>query len=248
MFDTYVTVIGTVLTRPEWRRTTKTGAVVANFRVASHPRRYDRENEAWVDAPSLRVRVNCWRRLAEGVCASIMVGDPVVVYGRIATRDWKTEQGEPRISYEVEAVAVGHDLSRGQGSFERKRLDTIATVIEDEAADTRVNGEATQSLAALNATRLGEPEAAALREGEEAFDDFADPDGFGLSGTGSSDAEALAILRSAGLDPNDGEEDIDGREGPDDEDTDSGEVTGEAAGSGGSGGRRRRGSRAPVPA
>ena len=59
MFDTYVTVVGTVLTRPDWKLLTKTNSVVASFRVASNSRRYDRNSEQWVDGPSLRIRVNC---------------------------------------------------------------------------------------------------------------------------------------------------------------------------------------------
>jgi single-strand DNA-binding protein len=43
MFDTYVTIVGTVLTVPEWRRTTA-GTLMANFRVASHSRRFDKDN------------------------------------------------------------------------------------------------------------------------------------------------------------------------------------------------------------
>ena len=78
MFDTNVTVVGTALNTPEWRRTTS-GALVAHFKVASHSRRYDKDSGRWVDGDSLRVRVTCWRRLAEGVAASVLVGDPVIV-------------------------------------------------------------------------------------------------------------------------------------------------------------------------
>ncbi len=49
MFDTYVTLVGNVLTAPEWRRTTNTGTLVASFRVASTARRFDRDNSRWVD-------------------------------------------------------------------------------------------------------------------------------------------------------------------------------------------------------
>ena len=42
MFDTPVTVVGNVLTAPEWRRTTITGTFVVTFKVASTSRRFDR--------------------------------------------------------------------------------------------------------------------------------------------------------------------------------------------------------------
>ena len=43
MFETNLAVIGNVLTAPEWRRTSTDNTLVANFRVASTSRRFDRE-------------------------------------------------------------------------------------------------------------------------------------------------------------------------------------------------------------
>lgn len=149
MFDTYVTIIGNAVTAPEWRRT-PSGALVANFKVASTARRLDRDTGRWVDGNSLRVRVNCWRRLAEGVAASVMVGDPLIVAGRLYTRDWVDESGSHRSLYELEAVAVGHDLSRGRGRFVRNR-PTMATGAVERAEATTIQapgGEAAESVSA----------------------------------------------------------------------------------------------------
>jgi single-strand DNA-binding protein len=180
MFDTYVTIVGTVLTVPEWRRTTA-GTLMANFRVASHSRRFDKDNGRWVDGDSLRVRVTCWRRLAEGVSSCLMVGDPVIVTGRLFTRDWVTEAGERRVSYEMEANAVGHDLARGRGEFTRHRATTTTSAVEDAEADARFAGQPTEPVRALT---------------EEPILDDAEP----------VEYEADAILREAGLDPDGGEE------------------------------------------
>ncbi|MFJ8581348.1 single-stranded DNA-binding protein [Micromonospora sp. NPDC093277] len=146
MFDTYVTIVGNVLTAPEWRRTTQSNTLVANFKVASTARRLDRDSGRWVDGNSLRVRVNCWRKLAEGVAASVMVGDPVVVVGRLYTRDWTDDAGNHRTLYELEAVAVGHDLSRGRGRFLRNRPGATTSTVEDAEAERRVHGEETESV------------------------------------------------------------------------------------------------------
>lgn len=148
MFDTYVTIVGNVLTAPEWRRTSQSGTLVANFKVASTSRRLDRESGRWVDGNSLRVRVNCWRKLAEGVAASVMVGDPVVVVGRLYTRDWIDDAGNHRTLYELEAAAVGHDLSRGRGRFLRNRPTATTSTVEDAEADRRVQGEIADPLPA----------------------------------------------------------------------------------------------------
>lgn len=146
MFDTYVTVIGNVLNTPEWRRTTNTGTVVVSFKVASTSRRLNRETGQWVDGNSLRVRVTCWRRLAEGVGASVKAGDPVVVVGRLYTREWEDETGARRLAYEVEAVAVGHDLSKGRAQFARVKPTLGTSMVEDAEAESRVGGEPTSAV------------------------------------------------------------------------------------------------------
>ena len=140
MFDTPIVIVGNVLTAPEWRRTKKTQTLVANFRVASTSRRFDRGNNRWIDGDSLRVRVNCWRKLAENVGASITVGDPVVVFGRLYTRDWVDSENNPRTSFEMDATAVGHDLSRGRTKLFRNKA-LAASMIEGPEADGRVRGE-----------------------------------------------------------------------------------------------------------
>ena len=154
MFDTYVTIVGNVLTAPEWRRTTQSNTLVANFKVASTARRLDRDSGRWVDGNSLRVRVNCWRKLAEGVASSVMVGDPVVVCGRLYTRDWTDDAGNHRTLYELEAVAVGHDLSRGRGRFLRNRPSMTTSTVEDAEAESRVHGEPTEPVPAGQAPVL----------------------------------------------------------------------------------------------
>jgi len=140
MFETNVVIIGNVLTAPEWRKVATSGALVATFRVASTARKMDRASSRWVDGDSLRLRVTCWRRLAENVCASIAVGDPVVVTGRIFTRDWTDNEGGARVSYEMEAAAVGHDLTRGKARFFRTR-PTATDATTGPETDALVRGE-----------------------------------------------------------------------------------------------------------
>jgi single-strand DNA-binding protein len=144
VFETNIVVVGNVLTAPEWRRT-GSNALVANFRVASTARRFDRDSGRWVDGNHLRVRVNCWRRLAVGVGASITVGDPIVVVGRLYTRDWTDNEGNLRTSYEMEAVAVGHDLARGKAKFFRSRQTGVSEADGPEVTSL-VRGEPAELL------------------------------------------------------------------------------------------------------
>lgn len=184
MYDTYVTLCGNLLTAPEWRRTATTGSLVTHFRVASTARRFDRASGQWVDGNSLRVRVTCWRKLAEGVASSLMTGDPVVVFGRLYTRDWTDGEGQHRTLYELEAVAVGPDLSRGRARFVRNRA-AGTSAIEDAEADTIINGEVSEL--------VPEAEAPARRE-DAMFDDEDELGDFPVSSPGGYDP--LAGLRA----------------------------------------------------
>jgi single-strand DNA-binding protein len=141
VFDTNLVIVGNVLTAPEWRRIQTSNSLVANFRVASTARRFDRANNCWVDGNSVRVRVVAWRRLAEGVASSITVGDPVIVYGRVYTRDWKDDNGNNRTSYEMEAFSIGHDLARGRARFFRTKSGQATSAVEDAEAEALVGGE-----------------------------------------------------------------------------------------------------------
>lgn len=143
MYDTYLTVVGNVLNPPEWRRTANTGTLVTTFKIASTARRLNRDTGQWVDGNSLRVRVNCWRALASNVSSSVTVGDPLIVTGRLYTRDWVDEEGVKRTQFELEATAIGHDLTRGRSRFERVKPHTATSAVEDARARQRVGGELT---------------------------------------------------------------------------------------------------------
>jgi single-strand DNA-binding protein len=128
MNDTWMTIVGNVVDEPRPRET-KNGHKVTNFRVASTSRRYDREQERYVDNETLYVNVTCWRGQAENVAASVRKGQPVIVYGRYYSRDY-TKNEQVRTSYELEAMALGHDLSRGVSAFTRMNRVAPPVVIE----------------------------------------------------------------------------------------------------------------------
>lgn len=110
MNETHVTLVGTVVTDP-FRRHGSEGAPYIKFRMVSNERRKDRVTQEWVAGDSLFVNVTCWRRLVKGVGAAIGKGDPVIVVGRLYTREWM-EEGQRRSSLELDASAVGPDLAR----------------------------------------------------------------------------------------------------------------------------------------
>ena len=109
MYETQVTVVGNLLTDVDNHRLND-GTVVANFRVASKERRFDRSGGTWVDGDRLYIDVRCWRGLAQNAFESLKKGDPVVVTGRIFTRNYE-HQGQSRTSTTLEARSVAADLA-----------------------------------------------------------------------------------------------------------------------------------------
>ncbi|MFB6894456.1 single-stranded DNA-binding protein [Kitasatospora sp. NPDC056327] len=115
MNETQVTVIGNVATEVTYAQTPN-GVPVANFRLASTERRYDRARDGWVDGETQWLTVTAWRALAGHLIDSLAKGDPVVVSGRLRVREW-TEGEVKRSRVEIDARSVGHDLSRGTARF-----------------------------------------------------------------------------------------------------------------------------------
>ncbi|MEV6978001.1 single-stranded DNA-binding protein [Kitasatospora sp. NPDC093806] len=115
MNETLVTVIGNVATEVTYTETAG-GVPVANFRLASTERRYDRSRDGWVDGETQWVTVTAWRALAGHLIGSLSKGDPVVVSGRLRVREWADGEAK-RSRVEIDARSVGHDLSRGTARF-----------------------------------------------------------------------------------------------------------------------------------
>lgn len=117
MNETLVTVFGNAATEVRFRET-PSGIPSASFRLASTVRRWDRERSCWADAYTSFYTVRAWRGLAENVTGSVGKGDPLIVQGRVRVHEWEKE-GKRYSSVEIEAGAVGHDLSRGTSAFRR---------------------------------------------------------------------------------------------------------------------------------
>jgi single-strand DNA-binding protein len=128
--ETMVCVVGNVATRPVYRDggqdTGPAFVASARFRLAATARYWDRQKNMWVDGHSNFFTVWAGRSLATNVAASLSVGDPVVVHGRLKVRS-EVHEGQTWTSADIDAVAVGHDLSRGTSAFRRgNRPDTAA--------------------------------------------------------------------------------------------------------------------------
>lgn len=116
MNETLVTLVGNAATGVEFRETASGG--MARFRFAVTPRRWDREKQLWTDGHTSFYTVWAWRTLASNLTGSVAVGEPLVVHGRLKVREEERE-GQRRTFVDIEAVAVGHDLTRGTSAFRR---------------------------------------------------------------------------------------------------------------------------------
>jgi single-strand DNA-binding protein len=123
-----VTVTGLVATPPR-HVVTAEGLPITTFRLASTQRRFDRKESKWVDSDTNWFTVTAFRHLAQNIAGSIAKGQRVVVTGRLRIRDWTNGETHGR-SVEIDAEALGHDLSWGTATFVR----TIASAVARDAA------------------------------------------------------------------------------------------------------------------
>lgn len=107
--ETTITLVGNLVDDPELRFTSS-GAAVANFRVASTPRTFDKASGAWADGESMFLTCTVWRQYAENVAESLQRGMRVIVQGRLKQRSYETREGEKRTVYEIDVDEVGPAL------------------------------------------------------------------------------------------------------------------------------------------
>jgi single-strand DNA-binding protein len=107
--ETVVTLVGNLVDDPELRFT-PSGAAVANFRVASTPRTYDRQSGEWKDGESLFLSCSVWRQAAENVAESLQRGMRVIVQGRLKSRSYDDREGQKRTVFEIDVDEGGPSL------------------------------------------------------------------------------------------------------------------------------------------
>ncbi len=107
--ETVITVVGNLVDDPELRFT-PSGAAVANFRIASTPRTFDRQANEWKDGEALFLSCAVWRQAAENVAESLTKGMRVIVQGRLKQRSYETREGEKRTVVELDVDEVGPSL------------------------------------------------------------------------------------------------------------------------------------------
>lgn len=117
--ENQITLRGFVTAEPKFKQTALTATPLAEIRVGSTPRRLDRETGEWRELPTTYYTVKCWRRLAINAASSLHKGDMVLVRGRFSVHNWVDSEQRPRVTIEIEADSLGHDLTYGWSHFLR---------------------------------------------------------------------------------------------------------------------------------
>jgi len=172
-----ITLTGLVATAPR-HLVASEGLPITSFRLASTQRRFDRSKERWIDGETNWYTITTFRQLAINSAGSVSKGDRIIVAGRLRIREW--ENGERTgMSIDVEADAIGHDLSWGSSVFSRS--------ISSRANSAPASGDAGVDAAGIN-TDSGDTHSidADSIDGDSADGDSADADSMNADG---ADAE-----------------------------------------------------------
>jgi single-strand DNA-binding protein len=135
MNESYVTIQGWVGGDVDLRDVGDTQ--VASFRVGSTPR-YNKGG-TWVDGQTSWYTVNCWRHLGRNVKESVQRGDAVIIHGRVRVDVWEREGKPSSVQWVVDALYVGHDLTKGTSAFLKTVRATTKDPREDEAVREMVH-------------------------------------------------------------------------------------------------------------
>ncbi|MFJ5993755.1 single-stranded DNA-binding protein [Streptomyces sp. NPDC092370] len=157
MNETMVCAVGRVATQPVYREVASGPS--ARFRLAVTARYWDREKNTWTDGHTNFFTVWANRQLATNTAASLTVGEPVIVQGRLKVRT-DVREGQNWTSADIDAVAIGHDLAWGTSAFRRAaKTETAPSSTQGEPNwETAPPGSADSA----GAQTQPEPEAAAL--------------------------------------------------------------------------------------
>lgn len=205
MYETYLTVVGTIVSKPDKRRTLD-GTSIVSFRMASNERRMDRATGEWGAGDSLYVGVTCWRGLADNAHATLLLGDPVIVRGRLLTREFEDREGRRRSVIELEATAVGPNLLRATANVVRlPRSDPQVAASSSDDAGGSGDPWTTGPTAAEGSRTPGEP------SGVSSPDAAASHALMGTAGTrGAHGNGAFDELRAGRADGSDSDGDVGG--------------------------------------
>jgi single-strand DNA-binding protein len=101
------------------------GNAWVKIRGAAADRAYNPETKEWEqkgDTTYLDIIVG--GKQAEHIAESITVGDQIIVHGELVQKEWTTNEGEKRTSYQIRARSIGVSMVGGPAKTRRVLGDT----------------------------------------------------------------------------------------------------------------------------
>jgi single-strand DNA-binding protein len=126
--NSQTTVTGLVATTPR-HLVTNEKLPITSFRVAASISEWNEDKKRFVEVSTNWFTVTAFNDLAVNAANSISKGDRIVIVGELRVRDWDNSE-RAGTSVEIEAVTIGHDLSRGVSTYTRTDF-----VVSDESED-----------------------------------------------------------------------------------------------------------------
>lgn len=138
MNETLTTVRGTIVSEPRTRHAGEDAVI--SLRIACNNRYLDREAGEWKTSSTLYLTVHCWGRLATAVGGRLVIGDGVIVQGRLSSNEFERD-GVRRNDLEMRAVAIGADMARAEVLVKRRaKLANNSDATSAEGSQHSENG------------------------------------------------------------------------------------------------------------
>ena len=134
----YVIISGR-LTRDVELRYTPSGTPTANIGIASD-RSYRDSDGNWQQETSF-LRVVAWTRQAEWAAENLKKGSPVIIEGRIQSRNWQDKDDKPRTTVEIVASRIQRlerEFEEGEESPSKSETAKEKESKEDEQKEDNI--------------------------------------------------------------------------------------------------------------
>ena len=127
----HITIHGRLIADPELKQT-QSGVSVCNFIVAVD-RSYKNGEEKQTDF----FTVVCWRDLADMVSKHFAKGKEILVSGEMQSRKWQDNDGNNRVSWEIQANTVDFCGSKGNTNpiTTNATQGDLGAVVDDTESD-----------------------------------------------------------------------------------------------------------------
>lgn len=130
--NSQITITGFVAGEPQFFPENDGKTAFLSARIGSTPRKYDRQNNDWIDGETTWFDLNAYGALAKNLEVSIEKGTPLFISGNLTSRVWTDDEGKEHTVNVIKATAVGHNLTFGTATFKRGTAsdDELAQVVE----------------------------------------------------------------------------------------------------------------------